>query len=73
VGDAGLTDPCTAAGINNAFRDVEMLVKALDDGLSGRRPMPEALADYHFQRDAASTPIYKFACQLAPLSPPPPE
>ncbi len=74
VGDAGLTvDPCTAAGINNAFRDVDMLVTALDDGLSGRRPMPEALADYHTQRDAASTPIYKFACQLAPFAPPSPE
>jgi 2-polyprenyl-6-methoxyphenol hydroxylase-like FAD-dependent oxidoreductase len=74
VGDAGLTvDPCTAAGINNAFRDAEMLVEAVDDGLSGRRPMPEALADYHFQRDAASTPFYEFACQLAPCAPPPPE
>jgi 2-polyprenyl-6-methoxyphenol hydroxylase-like FAD-dependent oxidoreductase len=74
VGDAGLTvDPCTAAGINNAFRDVDTLVAAVDDGLSGRRPMPEALADYHSQRDAASTPIYDFACQLAPFAPPPPE
>ena len=74
VGDAGLTvDPCTAAGINNAFRDVDTLAAAVDDGLSGRRPMPEALADYHSQRDAASRPIYDFACQLAPFAPPPPE
>jgi flavin-dependent dehydrogenase len=74
VGDAGLTvDPCTAAGINNAFRDVDILVEAVDDGLSKRRPMTEALADYHLRRDAASTPIYQFACQLAPFAPPPPE
>jgi 2-polyprenyl-6-methoxyphenol hydroxylase-like FAD-dependent oxidoreductase len=74
VGDAGLTmDPCTAAGINNAFRDVDMLVTAVDDGLSGRRPMPEALASYHSQRDEASTPIYQFGCQLAPFAPPSPE
>jgi flavin-dependent dehydrogenase len=74
VGDAGLTmDPCTAAGINNAFRDVDLLVNAVDDGLSGRRPMLEALANYHSQRDVASTPIYNFACQLAPFAPPPPD
>ena len=74
VGDAGLTvDPCTAAGINNAFRDADLLVGAVDDGLSGRRPMPEALANYHSRRDEASTPIYDFTCQLAPFAPPPPE
>jgi 2-polyprenyl-6-methoxyphenol hydroxylase-like FAD-dependent oxidoreductase len=74
VGDAGLTmDPCTAAGITNAFRDAETLVEAVDDGLSGRRPMVEALANYHSRRDEASTPIYHFACQLAPFAPPPPE
>jgi flavin-dependent dehydrogenase len=74
VGDAGVTvDPCTAAGINNAFRDAELLADALDDGLSRRRPMQEALADYHARRDMATTPIYEFACQLAPFAPPPPE
>ncbi len=74
VGDAGLTvDPCTAAGINNAFRDADLLVDAVDGGLSGRHPMPEALADYHSKRDEASTPIYNFACQLAPFAPPSPE
>ena len=74
VGDAGLTvDPCTSAGINNAFRDVETLVEAVDDGLSGRKPMPVALANYHSQRDERSGPIYQFACQLAPFAPPPPE
>lgn len=74
VGDAGLTvDPCTAAGINDAFRDVELLAAAIDDGLSGRRPMDGALADYQAQRDAAALPIYEFTCQLAQFAPPTPE
>jgi 2-polyprenyl-6-methoxyphenol hydroxylase-like FAD-dependent oxidoreductase len=74
VGDAGLTmDPCTAAGINNAFRDVEILAEAIDDGMSGRKPMLEALAVYHSRRDERVAPIYQFACQLAPFAPPPPD
>jgi len=71
VGDAGLTvDPCTAAGINNAFRDVEFLVEALDQGLSGARPMDGALAGYHARRDAVARPIYGFTCDLAAFAPP---
>jgi flavin-dependent dehydrogenase len=74
VGDAGLTmDPCTAAGINNAFRDVEILTEAIDEGLSGRKPMLEALALYHSRRDEGAAPIYQFACQLAPFAPPSPD
>jgi 2-polyprenyl-6-methoxyphenol hydroxylase-like FAD-dependent oxidoreductase len=73
VGDAGLTmDPCTAAGINNAFRDVELLVEAVTAGLSGTHPMPDALAGYHAARDAASKPIYDFTCELAAFAPPSP-
>jgi flavin-dependent dehydrogenase len=71
VGDAGLTvDPCTAAGINNAFRDVDFLVEALDQGLSHARPMEEALASYHTRRDAVARPIYGFTCDLAAFAPP---
>jgi 2-polyprenyl-6-methoxyphenol hydroxylase-like FAD-dependent oxidoreductase len=71
VGDAGVTvDPCTAAGINNAFRDVAFLAEALDQGLSGARPMDGALADYHSRRDAATRPIFGFTCDLAAFAPP---
>jgi 2-polyprenyl-6-methoxyphenol hydroxylase-like FAD-dependent oxidoreductase len=71
VGDAGLTmDPCTAAGINNAFRDAEFLCEALCAGLSGERPIAEALGSYHQRRDAASKPIYGFTCDLAAFAPP---
>jgi 2-polyprenyl-6-methoxyphenol hydroxylase-like FAD-dependent oxidoreductase len=74
VGDAGWTvDPCTAAGINNAFRDAELLAQALDDGLADHQRLPAALSDYHRRRDEAALPIYEFTCQLAPLEPPPPE
>jgi 2-polyprenyl-6-methoxyphenol hydroxylase-like FAD-dependent oxidoreductase len=73
VGDAGLTmDPCTAAGINNAFRDVELLVEAVTAGLSGQQPMPDALAGYHAARDGESKPIYDFTCELAAFAPSPP-
>jgi flavin-dependent dehydrogenase len=39
-------DPAPADGINDAFREAENLTKALDDGLSGRVEMEEALAGY---------------------------
>lgn len=73
VGDAGLTmDPITAAGITNAFRDAESLSTALDEGLTGARPMDEALADYQARRDAVSGPLYAFARDMARLDPPDP-
>jgi flavin-dependent dehydrogenase len=74
VGDAGLTiDPCTAAGITNAFRDAELLAEAIDQGYSGRQALDDALADYQRRRDEAAMPVYEFACQLAPFASPPPE
>ena len=74
VGDAGMTmDPCTAAGINNAFRDVEQLVAAVDRGLSGAISMQEALGVYHTHRDAVGLPIYGLTRDLAAFDPPTPE
>lgn len=75
VGDAGYhKDPATAQGISDSFRDAELLTEAIDEGLSGRRPLDEALADYERQRNAAVLPMYEFTCQLANLAePPPPE
>jgi 2-polyprenyl-6-methoxyphenol hydroxylase-like FAD-dependent oxidoreductase len=73
VGDAGLTmDPCTAAGINNAFRDVELLVEAVTARLSGMKPMADTLAEYPVIRDAVSRPIYDITCELAAFAPPSP-
>lgn len=45
VGDAGYhRDPLTAQGISDAFRDAQLLSEAIDAGLAGRQPLPEALA-----------------------------
>ena len=74
VGDAGYhKDPITAQGISDAFRDAELLAEAVDDGLAGRRPLDDALADYERRRNAAAMPLYELTCQLASLAPPPPE
>ena len=55
VGDAGRhRDPFLAHGIADAFRDAELLAEAIDVGLSGLRPLDEALADYERHRNAGS-------------------
>jgi flavin-dependent dehydrogenase len=70
VGDAGYTkDPCTAQGISDAFRQAEWLVAAIDDGLTGRRPMHSALAAYQQERDVAALPTYEFTCDAARMEP----
>lgn len=72
VGDAGYhKDPATAQGISDSFRDAELLTEAVDDGLAGRRPLTEALAEYERKRNAAVLPMYEFTTQLANLAEPP--
>ena len=74
VGDAGYhKDPITAFGITDAFRDAELLAEAIDAGLSGKRPLEEALVDYERRRNEAALPSYELTHQFAALSPPPPE
>lgn len=63
-------DPCTAGGISNAFRDADLLADAVRAGLSGQRPMAEALSDYHRRRDTAGRPIYHLTCELPAFEPP---
>lgn len=73
VGDAGLhKDPFLALGICDAFRDVELLAGAIADGLSGRRPMEEALADFESKRNAASAADYDQNIAEARFPAPPP-
>ena len=73
VGDAGYNkDPMTAQGISDAFLDAGALAEAIDAGLSGRRPLQEALGDHELGRNARVRPMYEFTCQLATLEPPPP-
>jgi flavin-dependent dehydrogenase len=74
VGDAGYhKDPITAEGITDAFRDAELLAGAVDAGLSGRRPLEEALAGYERQRNEQAMPLYEFTYELAGLEPPSPD
>jgi hypothetical protein len=73
VGDAGYhKDPCTAAGIMDAFLSAEMLADAVHDGLTGERSMDAALASYVARRDAWVRPYLELTTQLASMEPPPP-
>ena len=70
VGDAGChKDPFLALGVCDAFRDAELLADALDDGLSGRRPLAEAMADYERRRNEATLPDYNQNVHLARFQP----
>lgn len=74
VGDAGMTvDPITAAGITHALRDADLLAELVDSGLSGDRPLDEALATFEPRRNAVSQPLHHFAQQMAALAPPTPD
>jgi 2-polyprenyl-6-methoxyphenol hydroxylase-like FAD-dependent oxidoreductase len=74
VGDAGYhKNPITAMGINDAFRDAELLAEALDASFSGRSGYGDAMARYQQTRDAEVMPVYEFTDEFAQLQPPPPE
>jgi flavin-dependent dehydrogenase len=74
VGDAGYQkDPCTASGITDAFLSAEWLAEAIDAGLSGRRPLPQALAAYEERRNQSEMPYFDLTTKLAALTPPPPK
>ena len=71
VGDAGRhRDPFLAHGIADAFRDAELLAEAIDAGLSGPRPLDDALADYEQRRNTSAMPSYEFTTRLATLEAP---
>ena len=73
VGDAGyVKDPVTAQGITNSFSHAEMLAEALDESLSGRREMGEALAGYEARRNREVMAMFEHTCRLASLAPPEP-
>ena len=74
VGDAGyLKDFITAQGIQDAFRDAELCVQALDRTFIGRRTFDAAMKDYQEGRDGQVLPMYEFTAELASLDPPPPQ
>jgi flavin-dependent dehydrogenase len=70
VGDAGChKDPFLALGICDALRDAELLADALHEGLSGGRPMEDALAGYERERNEATLPEYRTNLAMAQLEP----
>lgn len=74
AGDAGRhRDPLLAHGIADAFRDAELLAGAIDAGLSGERPLDDALADYEQHRNASALASHEFTTRLASLEAPGPE
>ena len=74
VGDAGYNrDFITAQGMQDAFRDAELLTTALDASFTGSQNFNEAMEDYRRVRDAHVKGIYEFTAMLATLEPPPPE
>jgi hypothetical protein len=66
-------DPYLALGICDALRDAELLANGVDEGLSGRHPLAEALAGYERRRNEATLDEYQQNLQLARLQPPPTE
>jgi 2-polyprenyl-6-methoxyphenol hydroxylase-like FAD-dependent oxidoreductase len=74
VGDAGYhKNPITAMGINDAFRDAELLSTAVHEALAGKREYDEAMGSYQRARDEQATPVYEFTDEFATMEPPPPE
>ena len=74
VGDAGYhKNPITAMGINDAFRDAELLSTAVHEALAGEREYDEAMGTYQRSRDEQATPVYEFTDEFATMEPPPAE
>jgi flavin-dependent dehydrogenase len=70
VGDAGYhRDPITGHGITDAFRDAELLARALGRALKGDVPEADALATYARERDRALAPIFDVTTRLASFPP----
>ncbi|MBH0776526.1 NAD(P)/FAD-dependent oxidoreductase [Nocardia bovistercoris] len=69
VGDAGYhKDPFTGWGITDAFKYGQLLADLAHQGLSGERPMAEALAEYERERDAQSLSTYDLTRSISELT-----
>jgi 2-polyprenyl-6-methoxyphenol hydroxylase-like FAD-dependent oxidoreductase len=74
VGDAGYhKNPITAMGINDAFRDAELVADGLHAAFAGDRSFEEGMRAYQEGRDAVAMPVYEFTCEFANVAAPPPE
>ena len=74
VGDASHhKDPYLALGMSDALRGADLLAAAVDDGLTGRRQMDDALAAYERSRNESSMADYRENLTLARMRPMPPD
>jgi flavin-dependent dehydrogenase len=70
VGDAGYhRDAITGHGISDAFRDAELLARAVDPALRGEVDEATALARYHGERDEMLREIFDITCELSMFPP----
>jgi flavin-dependent dehydrogenase len=70
AGDAGHhKDPSTGMGMSDAFQAAGLLAEAIHDGLTGHRPMDEAVAGYQSQRDTLTRCGFGLALTTARLAP----
>ncbi|HMK11817.1 MAG TPA: NAD(P)/FAD-dependent oxidoreductase, partial [Acidimicrobiales bacterium] len=66
VGDAAcLTDPIGVHGLTDAFRDAELLARAVAGALSSDGSMDDALDDYQSTRDRLSEPLFDVVDRIA--------
>jgi 2-polyprenyl-6-methoxyphenol hydroxylase-like FAD-dependent oxidoreductase len=70
VGDAGHhKDPSTGMGMSDAFLAADLLAEAIHDGLAGRRPIDDAVADYQHRRDLLTANGFELTMSTARLAP----
>ena len=74
VGDAGAAyEYSTAQGITNALRQAQLASDAIHEGLAGKRPIEEALADFERVRNDVELPYYDFTYYQGTFQPPDPD
>ncbi len=70
AGDAGShKDPYLALGISDAFRDADELSNAVHEGLSGEKPLEQALALFEQHRNQDSIRLYRQNIGMASFNP----
>jgi 2-polyprenyl-6-methoxyphenol hydroxylase-like FAD-dependent oxidoreductase len=66
VGAAGyFIDPISAHGLTDAFRDAELLARAVVDGFDSNSSLDESLANYQRTRDALGLPLFSAVDRIA--------
>jgi 2-polyprenyl-6-methoxyphenol hydroxylase-like FAD-dependent oxidoreductase len=69
AGDAGHhKDPCTGTGISDAFLAADLLAGAIHSGLTGRKPVDQALAGYQHRRDLLTANGFELTLATARLA-----